>query len=506
MKWDSEKLATWGLAALLAYAAVACTFRAASKPFWFDELCTLTVAQQPSISAMLDVLRHAADSHPLPFYLVERISGAILPNEHIAFRAPSILAFCCVILCTFLFVRKRTCGKYALLCATIPFISLLYDPYAVEARGYILMTACVAVAMVSYQNADRLRWVILLGLSLVCAALFHHYAVFVLAPFALAEGALTWKIQRLRWGVWIALACGLVPLILFRSFLSILKQYYGAHYWVQPSLVGLAGIHGSLFHLTARWGVAILAVSVAGMLDSLRPKKPEQSDRTPPVETFLHEKVLALGFIVLPFLFFLAMKVVHGGVLDRYVLPSVLGFAVAVGYMLPRFDRGSAKLFGIFCLSVLAMQEGGFWMAHRHTLGRTDSPVASIEKLVNTAGHPELRVVVSHGQDYFEIVHYLPAERASRFVGLVDLPASMTYAGSDFLDKNLLALQPFTALHIYRFQDFAPKHPEFLLYSGGGDYWDWWPDRLLHDGYSLKLLAKDGVQRVYLADAETSAQ
>ena len=178
MKWDGEKLATRGLAVLVAYAAIAGIFRAASKPFWYDELCTLAVAQQPRMSAMVDALQHAADSQPPPFYLVERVSGAIGPNEHIAFRAPSVLAFCCVVLCTFIFVRKRSSGKCALICATVPFISILYDPYAVEARGYILVTACVAIAMVCYQNADTFRWVLFMGLSLACAGIFHYYAVF----------------------------------------------------------------------------------------------------------------------------------------------------------------------------------------------------------------------------------------------------------------------------------------------------------------------------------------
>ena len=43
MKWDGEKLATRGLAVLIAYAAIAGIFRAASKPFWYDELCTVAI-------------------------------------------------------------------------------------------------------------------------------------------------------------------------------------------------------------------------------------------------------------------------------------------------------------------------------------------------------------------------------------------------------------------------------------------------------------------------------
>jgi hypothetical protein len=47
MKWDGEKLATLGLAALIAYAAVRNIVCAASRPFWYDELCTVAIARHP---------------------------------------------------------------------------------------------------------------------------------------------------------------------------------------------------------------------------------------------------------------------------------------------------------------------------------------------------------------------------------------------------------------------------------------------------------------------------
>ncbi len=56
MQWDGEKLATRGLALLIAYAAVTSVFRAASKPFEYDELCTVAIARQPGISAIWKAL------------------------------------------------------------------------------------------------------------------------------------------------------------------------------------------------------------------------------------------------------------------------------------------------------------------------------------------------------------------------------------------------------------------------------------------------------------------
>ena len=38
--WDTDKLAHYGIVTLVVYSATAGIFRAASKPFWFDEICS----------------------------------------------------------------------------------------------------------------------------------------------------------------------------------------------------------------------------------------------------------------------------------------------------------------------------------------------------------------------------------------------------------------------------------------------------------------------------------
>ena len=110
MEVNTEKLATIGLVLLIAYIALSGVVRAASKPLWFDELITVGLAQQPTLGNLRSALEHAADSHPPPFYVLERFAGRLPLNEHIAYRLPSILAFCCVFLCTFLFIRRARGG------------------------------------------------------------------------------------------------------------------------------------------------------------------------------------------------------------------------------------------------------------------------------------------------------------------------------------------------------------------------------------------------------------
>jgi hypothetical protein len=497
MTWDSKRLGRYGVVVLIIYVASAGVLRAASKPFWFDELCTLTVARQPTWAGIFDALQNAVDSQPPPFYLVERMAGAAIPNEEIAYRLPSILALCCIIFFIFVYVGRWYSAPCALVCAALPLISILYRPYAVEARGYELATAFIAAALVCYQRADALRWAILMAISLAAASASHYYGVFALAPFALAEAALVWKTRRLRWSVWFAMSFGVVPLIVFGPMLSHLKQYYGAHYWAgtQPTLVTAASMYGSFFNVSGPMGIALAAVATVGVSKTLTHWRPGEGIPHGTQDAPFHEKILALGLLALPFVFLLAMKVAHGGLVDRYLLPTILGFSLAAGYILPRLGRRSAILFAVLIAVAIGAQEMPFWLSQRLNWGHVVSPAAPVEELANAAGFPELPVVVSDGQDYLQLVHYGSPNKPLCY--LVDLRGSMRYAGSDFLDKNLLVLRRYAPLQVYDFRDFVLKNQQFLLYSRGSS-WDWLPARLFDDHYTLRLLAIHDREKIYL--------
>jgi hypothetical protein len=498
MKYDDEKLATWGMVVLTVYAAIAGILRAASTPFWYDELCTVAIARQPGMSAIWKALGHAADSHPPTYYFVERLAASFLSNEHIAFRLPSILGFCCILLCVFIFVRKQGGPVSALLCAALLLMSQFYLPYAVEARGYALLSACVAVALVCYQRADGLRWTFLMGLSFAAAGAFHYYAVFALFPFALAEFTFLAQNRRLRPGVWVALACGVLPLIAFWPLLSELRKYYGAHFWSQPGLAGALDVYGWFLNVSPYWGIAIAAATSAGVIaiiifGSVREKSGSREVR------HLQENILVLGLLMMPVVVLTAVKMTHGGLTERYMLPAGLGVPLAAGLILSRFDRRLLGLFAVFLCFGVAAQEVHFWLAQRHHLGELSFSTQGVEELVDKADRRDLPVVVSNALEYLQLVHYGPAALVSRLVDIADAPQAFVYSGTDGTEKQLLVLRSYIPLQVYEFQEFAAKYPEFLLYAGAGGWADWWSTRLLHDGYMLRLVATDGSRRVYLA-------
>ncbi|MGC2330294.1 MAG: glycosyltransferase family 39 protein [Candidatus Acidiferrales bacterium] len=498
-KNNSERLAALGICILIAYAIVRTLFAAASRPLWYDELLTLIVTRQPSVSAIWRALAQSVDSQPPPFYLVERAAAALLRNPQIAFRLPSIFGFACTLVCVFFFVKRRSAGAYALFCAATLLVTALYSPYAIEARPYSLLVACIAIALLCYQRAPETGWMILMGLSFAAAEALHYYAVFALVPFGLAEIALSLKERRLRPGAWLALACGLLPLAVFWPLLLGQKRIYGAHFWAAPTLRHTGSTYGWLFHISSyHWNLAIAVAVVFFLVGAPIALAIRHIRATLMADRYFHEHVLVWALLGIPFVAFVATKLAHGGMDHRYVLASVLAVPLGVGSILPRLNRSIVVLLAILVLSVLAFQEARFWASQHGHLGEVVSPVAALESMLNSAGHPDLPVVISDGEDYLPFVHYAPPELSRRFVDVVDPPQAVAYIGNDTVDKDLLRLQFYYPLQVHEFRLFASNHAKFLLYSSGDIEWDWWPRRLARDGYSLEVLAVDQGHKVYL--------
>jgi hypothetical protein len=279
--------------------------------------------------------------------------------------------------------------------------------------------------------------------------------------------------------------------------LSHLKQYYGAHYWVEarPRLAATAETYNLLFNLpeNSTVGIALAAVAAVGVLMTLTYWRPSEDRPHGTPDAPFHEKILALGLLALPFVFLVAMKIVHGGLVVRYLLETVLGFSLAASYILPRLCRRSAILFGVLIAVAIVAQEVPLWLQLK-----TAPSTASVEQLANDAGFPELPVVVSDGLNYLKVVHYASPNVRGRYVSLVDLLGSMTYLRTDFVDKNLLLLRRYAPLQVYESRDFLVKNQQFLLYSSGNAPWDWWPARLLDDRYTLRLLVIHDKEKIYL--------
>jgi Dolichyl-phosphate-mannose-protein mannosyltransferase len=488
---------------LLIYCVVRNLVAASARPLWYDEVITWAVCGQGGWRHILSALFRAADSQPPLFYVIEHYALGISSNREIALRLPSILAFPCTLICVFLYVKRRAGETVALACAIFLLTTAPFQWYAVEARAYNMVVACVAFALLCYQRVSSFFWLAAMGVTFALAESLHYFAIFSLLPFAIAELVHSWRERSIRWQVWGAFSCVLLPFFFTWRFLAAFKYYYGPHISFRYDLWSIPATYGSLLTANAAFGVATAVVCGAivirarfliagGSLSSGRTEKG-------PVEG-----TLLFALLLLPLTTYVITKIVHGTMYDRYVLSTILGMALALG-CIKSIPKGPAIVVLAFYSMLAGIHEVLFWRSLDSI--RVDKPAAPLEMFVQKGGYADLPVAVADGLLYLPLELYASRESRNRFVYLVDEQKAVQYLGSDSIDKNLAVLRRDLPFTMPDFPEFARTHQIFLLYTQKPrPVFDWLSLYLPSVTSSMEVVNEDADQKLYLVKMKRSSQ
>jgi Dolichyl-phosphate-mannose-protein mannosyltransferase len=480
---------------LVAYVILHGIVAALARPFWYDELFTLTVANQPTLHDMWYAVKAGFDSAPPGFYFVERMALGLPVKKELALRLPSILAFACVLLCVFVYTKKRSDELVGCLCASLLLSTLLFQVYSVEARAYSMVAACITFAIVCYHRLPGVMWAILLGLTLAIAESLHYYAIFAMVPFWVAEGAFLLTTRRFRWHVWLALVFGTLPLIAFWPLLMTYKVAYGPNTFARPIFSAVPGYYATFFLLSeTSVGIALAVVAVAGITWTVL-RRDRRDRESPNDHSTLAEGALLATMVALPFIIFALVVPMHGILLNRYALPATIGVAVGLVSAVALAGRKAAAFFALFLLCIVGMRQSYSWLHPDfhpfmpYFSASSAGELQRMKRVIEAAGHTDLPIVVSDCLLHSQFVYYFEPGLTKRLVYLADEQREPGGAS-----RTQLAFSKFFPLRVEDYSMFTAAHPEFLLYSEGID---WYLPILEREGASKKLVS-DGYGRVYL--------
>lgn len=487
------------------------------KLLWLDELITLHIAKLGSMAAIWHALAQGADPNPpLTHFLVLGSMHAF--GEHtLALRLPAMVGYWIGMLSLFLFLRQRLSGTWAM-AGVVLSMSMAAFEYSYESRSYGIFYGLAMLAVYCWSRAVdpitpvRRRHFALVGLTLALAAGISTSYIAVLAFLPIAGGELARTFQEAResrwwnsgWrnafrpGVWIALALGATPLILFYPLIQRSVAEFAPYAWNKVSLDQVSDsytemIEFILYPLLAffLFTGSILALS-RFCSHCRRAMRPQWMGRlaTQQAESGLgtlpaHECVAVFLLMTYPMLGYV-MASIHGGMLSpRFVIPVCFGFAIAATFACFRIFghlrmAGAALLLICVCWFVARESIVGYWyMEQKQCFYKV------LDHLPDAAfkGEP---IVIPDPLMALTFHHYAPPELTLREVLPIDFPAIRLYRGEDSAEENLWVgrsgIYPLPIIPLATFQHSAGK---YLIIASDGN---WLLQDLLHHRYPVKRL------------------
>lgn len=467
--------------------------RAATKPFWHDEIYTVVLASLPSLRDMWTAQLSGLDlMPPLNAFLTHLVARTIGLN-HISARLPAMFGIWTMALASFVMVKRRADTVAAVSALLLPLL-IGSAGVAYEARGYGLMLGLFALTMLGWSEAAagrrRAVYLPMLGTCIGAGLWTHYYAILGIVPIAAGEFVRTFRTRQVDWGVVGAVLAGIAASI---PLYPLMRVAFGqsSTYWSRSTLADAANayriISEPLFVLPAFW-IACTALVAVGLLS---PRAAAAQPASRPLSS--HEVVAGLTTLTIPIAAVLLGVFVTRVFVARYALAATFGIAVVMPLALSRFGR-SRVLTGLVTCLLLAGTVAYIYRDVRPGESRTLASPMSYRPMLARALAASTPVVVT-GTLYLQIWYYSsPVERES--LHCVASPAlALRFLGSDTVDRGYRVLRMWSSARVDDYVEFVTHHSRFALYDV--QTLTWLPQKLAEDGAVMRKVGTESGATLY---------
>jgi hypothetical protein len=290
-----------------------------------------------------------------------------------------------------------------------------------------------------------------------------------------------------------------LPFVASLRWLLMIQKYLGPHVFARPVFSEVRHYYENFFLLKDNAVAAgVVVAAIAAILWNGWPWTGTESENTG--ETNLCGTALMLSLVVLPYIEFMVTRLVHGLLLPRYAMPSIIGVVLGLACALSFAGRKAVVIFAAFVLCTTGVREMTFWRYPEsapyqpYFSATSRQQLRGMKEFVDSAGHNDLPVVMSDCLLYTQFVYYLDPEWTKRLLYLVDREREYKYWRSDTQSATMVALHHYFPVRLAEYSQFTATHAEFLLYANG---LDWYQPAFEHENFSMELLAK-GQGEMYL--------
>ena len=444
---------------------------------WHDELFTFYIAQSPSISSFLDIVRTWDWQPPLVFataWLAQQIFGV---NEF-ATRLPSLLAFYGGSMAVF-FALKRRVGVLWAATPLLLFWFSFYFRYATEARPYGLMTGFFGLSLYSYLRATeegssphRSLW--LLGLLAGGAGMMlsHMLAPFSMMAFGIAELVRTVERRKIDWALWFVIVAPLgIATGYFSKMQNYQQNYFPQRFQASPQKIP------TFYAKAVRYVLPSILLGIITAFVAGRFRRTHATQKQPAISK--SQIALLLGMLLPPILVIAIIMRSAGAFWERYCITSAVAVYIVCGLGLAWLGNWQRRA-GLTVVAILLVT--GLVRTTSDYQGH--APLHLLEPV-----HPELPLVDTSGLAFLEMDHYERPPLLKRLFYLTDREAAIHYAHAT-LFENFGALKkdfPIRA-NVMPYIDFIRQNKHFLVFGPPQYPEDWLLNKLKDDGASIQQL------------------
>jgi hypothetical protein len=469
------------------------SLRAAYRPIWYDEALTWHIARLPNVAAIMATLYDGADQNlPLTFFSV-RAAHALFGYSEWSTRVPAMLGFWVLLLCLFIFLRRRLPLSCAIAGTLFPFTTFA-GPYAYEARGYALLLGAAGLALAAWQSAteNEARRIALPLISIGFAvALSSHYTGALLSiPFGAGEIVRDYQRRKIDWPIWIAFLAP-SPLVLFypKLMAPALTWDVGLQ---SPTLSSLSIFLAETFYtaiapLVVASGAGLLAYAMLSLRRGSAATGASPAKNAAGLCTY--EIAAMAGFMAAPLLFFAAgLGSHHFSFTIRYGLICVIGGSALFAALLAWYTRVQPRAATAFVLALAAFL---VFTRGREAWNTRIAPATQFRRddaLLLSALSEGLPVVVVHWNDMIVADFYLPPAMMENAYYVRDRKHEREYKVQ--LQANEVTFRAVRHLpwhgHYEEWSNFRREHPRFLVHARE-EYSQWLFDLLSREGWLVTL-------------------
>ena len=424
------------------------------KMFWFDEFITMYIAKLGSPRAIWLALYNGADPNPPLSHLLVALSMKLFGTSQLAVRLPAIIAEWFGLAFLFAFLRKRVRTLYAA-CGVLFYMATHAFTYAVEARSYAFIL-CFAMASLwawrrTVEGRHPARAASFLGLMLALGISSNYFAVLAFFPIAAGELTRTILRRRIDLRVWLAMAAGALPLLLYMPLVNHAIAIFAPHAWNKPTGEVIELSYTQMMQDIFYPALVLLAVATVVLIAERL-----SSNRGWRLSMPAHELVAVATQMAYPVLGYVLAVARAGMISPRFVLPMCYGFAIAVALAGHRlFSRWAftSLVFLIVCLGYAVSRNSitGFdYQMQREALYRLRDSLPATGT-----------IAVSDSLLALPLYHYSPSKIAKRIVFPIDFEAIRRYKKEDSPEQNLWAgrnLYPIPILPLWQFEQQYPGY------------------------------------------------